>query len=74
MLKELPPSTRTHVELDTLDGGANNERVLTWLQDKVWVVATVEGDGDLGPLHVLRVAGGTTKTSWAVSFFFLLDS
>jgi hypothetical protein len=29
------------------------ERVPLWLCHKVWVVAAVEGDGDLGPLYVL---------------------
>jgi hypothetical protein len=45
------------VELDILDDGANNYRVPTQLWDKVRVVAMVEGDGDLGPLQVLKGGG-----------------
>jgi hypothetical protein len=62
------------VELDILDNGANYERILPRLWCKVWVVAAVEGDGDLGPFKVLKVAGETAMTSRAVSFCFLLDS
>jgi hypothetical protein len=42
------------VEIDILDDEDNNERVLTRLWDKFWVVTTVEGDADLRPLQVLR--------------------
>jgi hypothetical protein len=45
------------IELDILHNGAGNERVPTWLWDKVRVVAVVEGDGDLGPLQVCRGGG-----------------
>jgi hypothetical protein len=38
------------VELDILDDGANYERMPPRLWHKVRVVATVKGDGDLGPL------------------------
>jgi hypothetical protein len=45
------------VELDILDDGADFERIPPWLQYKVWVVTVVKGDGDLGPLKVLRGGG-----------------
>jgi hypothetical protein len=45
------------VELDILDNGADIERILPWLPNKVRVVAAVEGDGDLRPLKVLGGGG-----------------
>jgi hypothetical protein len=67
-------SDEDSVEFDILNNGADNQWVLTRLWDEVWVVASVKGDGDLGPLQVLGVAGDTTMTSEAVSFCFLIDS
>jgi hypothetical protein len=46
------PIDEDSVELDILDNGANNQRVPTLLWDEVWVVAVIEGDGDLIPLQV----------------------
>jgi hypothetical protein len=42
------------IELDVLDDGADNQRVPTQLWDKVWVVAAIEGDGNLRSLQVLE--------------------
>jgi hypothetical protein len=62
------------VDLYVLDDGANYKRTLPWLWHKVWVVATVEGNGDLRSLKVLGVVGERAMTSQAVSFCCLLDS
>jgi hypothetical protein len=45
------------VELNILDDGTNYERILPRLRHKVWVVAAIECDGDLGPLKVLGGGG-----------------
>jgi hypothetical protein len=45
------------VELAIFDNGADYEWILPWLWNKVRVDNAVEGDGDLGPLKVLRGGG-----------------
>jgi hypothetical protein len=45
------------VELDIIDDGASYERILPQLWYKVWVVAVVEGDGDLRPFKLLGGGG-----------------
>jgi hypothetical protein len=62
------------VELDILDDGGDYKQIPPRLWHKVWVVPGVEGNGDLIPLKVHRVAGESAITSRAVSFCFLLDS
>jgi hypothetical protein len=57
MFRELPPLARTRFELDILDPGANYERIPPRLWHKVWVVAVIEGNGDLRPFKVLRGGG-----------------
>jgi hypothetical protein len=62
------------VELDILDDGANSERVLTWLLDKILIVTMVESDGDLRPLQVLEGGGRDCQYLLGSDFCFLLDS
>jgi hypothetical protein len=42
------------VELHILYDRADSQRVSTRLRVEIWVITSVEGDGYLGPLQVLR--------------------
>jgi hypothetical protein len=75
--KEVEGASSIHkhsIELNVLHDGADYQGIPPQLWYKVWVVATVKGNGDLRLSKVLGVAGLTAMTSRAVSFFFLLVS
>jgi hypothetical protein len=58
--KEVKGAASIHqhsVKLDVLYNGAYYQRIQPWLWNKVRVVTTVEGDGDLRPSKVLRGGG-----------------
>jgi hypothetical protein len=54
MFTKLSPIDEDSVELGVLDDGADNQRVPTRIWDEIRVVTSIEGDGDLRPLQVLR--------------------
>jgi hypothetical protein len=62
--KEVKEAASIHqhsVELDVRYDGADYQRILPRLWNKVRVVTTVEGDGDLGPSKVLRGDGSNLQ-------------
>jgi hypothetical protein len=62
--KEVKGAASIHqhsVELDVHYDGADYQRILPRLWNKVQVVTAVEGDGDLGPSKVLRGDGSNLQ-------------
>jgi hypothetical protein len=74
MFRELPPSTRTQLSFTSLTMGLTMRGYRPGFGTKFdWSLQSkVIGTSD--HFRYLGVVGETTMTSWAMSFYFLLDS
>jgi hypothetical protein len=74
MFKELPPSTRTRLSLTSLMMGLMMRGYRLGFGTKSEWSLRLKVIGTSNHFRYSGVVGETAMTSWAVSFYFLLDS